>query len=65
MVDIWVIAAPPINPISSDRTVEGCTAMGVPVELLTEHLDVYERRDGLWNPDHGELELPDGWELLP
>ena len=34
-------------------------------ELLAEHLDVYDTRDGLWNPDHGELELPDGWELLP
>lgn len=28
-------------------------------------LDVYEATQGVWNPDHGELELPDGWEFLP
>ena len=28
-------------------------------------LDVYESRDGLWNPEHGELELPADWEFLP
>ena len=45
--------------------VEGSWAMSVPSELLAEHLDVYDTRDGLWNPDHGELELPPDWELLP
>jgi hypothetical protein len=34
-------------------------------ELTREHLDVYDGRDGWWNPDHGVLEMPDGWELLP
>ena len=29
------------------------------------HLDVYMTRDGPWNPDHGELEIPGGWEFLP
>jgi hypothetical protein len=28
-------------------------------------LDVYDTKEGLWNPDHGELELPADWELLP
>jgi hypothetical protein len=28
-------------------------------------LDVYETKQGLWNPDHGELELPADWEFLP
>ena len=28
-------------------------------------LDVYDTRDGLWNPDHGDLDAPEGWELLP
>lgn len=32
---------------------EGSGAMSVPSELLAEHLDVYDTRDGLWNPDHG------------
>jgi hypothetical protein len=30
-----------------------------------EHLDIYDTRNGWWNPDLGEVELPDGWELLP
>lgn len=34
-------------------------------ELLAEHLDVYDTKTGLWNPDHGDIETPDGWELLP
>ena len=34
-------------------------------QLLNEHLDVYDTKDGPWNPDHGELEIPPGWELLP
>ena len=28
-------------------------------------LDVYETKQGLWNPEHGELELPADWEFLP
>ena len=27
-------------------------------------LDVYETQDGHWNPDHGDLEVPPGWEFL-
>ena len=37
----------------------------MPGELTGEHLDVYDGRDGWWNPDHGVVELPDGWEFLP
>ena len=29
------------------------------------NLDVYDTREGLWNPEHGSIELPDGWEFLP
>lgn len=29
------------------------------------NLDVYDTKAGLWNPDHGDLELPAGWEFLP
>jgi hypothetical protein len=29
------------------------------------NLDVYATKPGLWNPDHGNLELPADWELLP
>jgi len=28
-------------------------------------LDVYDTKQSLWNPDHGELELPADWEFLP
>ena len=34
-------------------------------EPIEEHLDVYESRDGWWNPDYGDIEIPPGWELLP
>lgn len=31
-----------------------------------EVLDVYVSREGgWWNPDHGDVEIPDGWALLP
>lgn len=35
------------------------------VDLSQLHLDVYDTRNGPWNPDHGELEIPEGWEFLP
>ena len=34
-------------------------------ELRTKHLNVYETRDGPWNPDHGDIDIPEDWELLP
>jgi hypothetical protein len=34
-------------------------------DLSALSLDVYESKQGLWNPEHGELELPAGWEFLP
>ena len=34
-------------------------------DLTGLHLDVYMTRDGPWNPDHGDLEIPGGWEFLP
>jgi hypothetical protein len=34
-------------------------------EILREHLDVYDTKRGWWNPIHGELEIPDGWDFLP
>ena len=40
-------------------------AGAAPVDLTVQHLDVYDTRDGPWNPDHGEVEIPDGWEFLP
>ena len=34
-------------------------------ELAREQLDVYEGKDGgYWHPEHGVLELPEGWEFL-
>ena len=38
--------------------------MAVEPALLSEHLDVYDTRSGLWNPDVGNVEIPEGWELL-
>jgi len=28
------------------------------------NLDVYDTKNGLWCPEHGDLELPQGWEFL-
>jgi hypothetical protein len=33
--------------------------------LATEHLDVYATKSGQWNPKHGDIEIPAGWEFLP
>jgi len=30
----------------------------------SDNLDVYDARAGWWNPDFGELDVPDGWEFL-
>jgi uncharacterized protein DUF2293 len=35
------------------------------VDLTQLHLDVYDTRDGPWNPEHGALTVPEGWEFLP
>lgn len=34
-------------------------------DLTAEHLDVYDTRNGPWNPEHGNLEIPEGWDFLP
>lgn len=34
-------------------------------DLTALNLDVYDTRQGLWNPGHGEIEIPAGWEFLP
>lgn len=39
--------------------------MATEEELRTQHLDVYDTRAGPWNPDHGDIEIPEDWELLP
>lgn len=28
-------------------------------------LDVYMTREGPWNPEHGDLEIPEDWDFLP
>jgi hypothetical protein len=40
-------------------------AAGPVPDLAELNLDVYDTRDGPWNPDHGDLAIPDGWEFLP
>ena len=37
----------------------------VDVDVLALNLDVYDTKEGLWNPEHGPLEEPSGWEFLP
>ncbi|KAA3640923.1 MAG: hypothetical protein DWP92_02075, partial [Armatimonadetes bacterium] len=36
----------------------------VEMDLTTLQLDVYMTREGPWNPDYGEVEIPDDWEFL-
>jgi hypothetical protein len=38
---------------------------GAAVDMTALLLDVYDTRQGWWNPEHGDVEIPDGWELLP
>ena len=38
--------------------------MGTP-DPTTVNLGVYDTRQGLWNPDYGNLDEPDGWAFLP
>ena len=35
------------------------------LDLRALNIDVYDTKDGLWNPEHGSVELPAGWEFLP
>lgn len=35
------------------------------IDLTQLQLDVYMTREGPWNPDHGEIEIPDEWDFLP
>ncbi|MEN8234035.1 MAG: DUF2293 domain-containing protein [Actinomycetota bacterium] len=34
-------------------------------DLTALQLDVYMTRNGPWNPDHGDIEIPEDWEFLP
>lgn len=34
-------------------------------DLTQLHLDVYMTREGSWNPEHGDLEIPKAWDFLP
>lgn len=34
-------------------------------DLTHLQLDVYDTKEGLWNPEHGELVIPDDWGVLP
>lgn len=33
-------------------------------DLTGLNLEVYDTRQGSWNPDHGEIEIPEGWGFL-
>lgn len=34
-------------------------------DLAQQQLDVYMTREGPWNPEHGDLEIPEAWDFLP
>lgn len=34
-------------------------------DIRNLNLDVYDTKAGWWNPDHGELDIPEDWEFLP
>jgi hypothetical protein len=38
---------------------------GAAVDIAALQLDVYDTKRGWWNPERGDLEIPDGWEYLP
>lgn len=38
---------------------------GAELDIAALQLDVYDTRQGWWNPEHGDLEIPDDWECLP
>lgn len=33
--------------------------------LTDQRLDVYDTRNGPWNPEHGDIDIPEDWEFLP
>jgi hypothetical protein len=42
------------------------TEVDSPPAAITElHLDVYDTREGPWNPERGDIEVPEDWEFLP
>jgi hypothetical protein len=34
-------------------------------DIAGQQLDVYMTRQGPWNPEHGDLEIPEDWDFLP
>lgn len=38
---------------------------GATVDIAALQLDVYDTRQNWWNPEHGDVEIPDDWEYLP
>jgi hypothetical protein len=34
-------------------------------DLAQLQLDVYVTREGRWNPEHGDVEIPEYWDFLP
>jgi hypothetical protein len=47
--------------------VPSSTSAEPPPDLARVQLDVYDRGKGgsLWNPEHGDVDVPDGWGYLP
>ena len=55
------------QPIASAKALRVDDAEAKPdSEALTaQHLDVYATKNGPWNPEHGDIEIPADWEYLP
>jgi len=42
--------------------VKAVDPIGADVKIAGLQLDVYDTRQGWWNPEHGDVEIPNGWE---
>lgn len=49
-----------------NESAEDATLSGMDDEDITQlQLDVYMTREGPWNPEHGDIEIPKDWDFLP
>ena len=61
------------GPASLAEPIASAKALGVGAaksrpnsdSLAAQHLDVYATKNGPWNPEYGDIEIPTDWEFLP
>jgi len=61
------VREPALCATGSDIGIAENATLGVMVDgdLADKQLDVYMTREGPWNPEHGDLEIPEDWDFLP